>query len=356
MSSFFTKPKIPSLPPVPPAPPPSTELTEVRAGGRELYQENLERARKLQSEQEATRKAIEETLGIDLSDLLAQAGVSELGLFTGLRGLQAESLAGTEQERTAFQRATGLSPEDYAGEEAARQLEIGRGFQQRYRTALEGGLPTDPAMAQRHLQEQRDLDERFRRALGSGYQLSSPYSTAFQDMLQRQGQEKYLSGQYELERAARVGYTLSPAAERTLGLRRGLLAGVPNVSPYQFAGGLGSLGLDYIQTPPQFGQLTQEYNYDRSLQANVNQQRAAQNLAVMNAQIQAQNAQSQAQGGLMSGLLTLGGAALGGPLGAALGGALGGGLSAGLPSYAPSYGGSYYSGTPGYNTVYAPRA
>jgi len=350
-SLFGSKPKVVVPPPPPPAPPPGEELKEIRAGGQELYRENLERVRQAGQEQEATRAALEEALGIPFEQLLAGLGVSELGLFTGLRGLQAESLQGTEQERAAFQRATGLTPEDYAGEEAARQLEIGRGFQDRYRTALEGGLPTDPGMQRRFLQEQRDLDERFRRALGSGYQLSSPYSTGLQDLLERQGRETYLSGQYELERAGRLGYTLSPATERILGTRRGLLAGVPNVSPYDVSGRLAQTGLGFLETPPQFGQLTGEYNYDRSLAAQNAQLQNQYNFDVFQAQIDAQNARAKAQGGLMSGLLAAGGFAIGGPLGGVVGAGLGSGLSAGIPAY----GGSYYSGTPGYNTVYAPR-
>jgi hypothetical protein len=348
-SLFGGKSKVVVPPPPPPAPGPGTELTEVRAGGQELFRENLERSKQAGQEQEATRKALEEALGVSFEDLIAGFGAAELGLITGLRGLQAESLQGTEQEREAFQRQTGLTPEDYAGEEAARQLEIGRGFQGRYRTALEGGLPTDPGMQRRHIQEQRDLDERFRRALGSGYQLSSPYSTGLQDLLQRQGQETYLSGQYELERAGRIGYTLSPATQRILNTRQGLLGGVPNVSPYDISSRLSQTGLGFLETPPQFGQLTGEYNYDRALQAQNQQLQSQYQMQVLQAQTAAQNQKAQSQGGLLSGLLSAGAMIAAPYLAPALmPGMMGAGMSA------LGAGGSFASGTPGMNTVFAP--
>jgi len=336
-----------AAPPPPPAIPEKSEtakrLEEVQLS---YFEENLARQRTQQEEEAATRTAIEESLGMPFEDIIAGQSISEFSLLKDLREQQTQSLARLDEQREAFIQATGITPEAYAAEESARQLTLGRGLQDRYEKALRGELEIDPGLERTIQQEATDLEEFYRRQLGSGYRLSSPYLEERDRMLNRHTALRTAAQRGEITRAEQIGFSLSPALQREIGTQQGLLAGIPNASPFDFSRSLSQLDRGFLATPPQAGPLTASLSADRALAATYGlagyQGQLDFNRMVNQSRIQSAQQQGGAQSGLLAALIqggaTLGYGAIRGPASAPAAPVFAGGGGTGIGSSFPRVG------------------
>lgn len=299
-------------PPPPPAQP-ALRPEERRAleAQTTLFEENLEVQRRMREEEAATRAAVEEALGIPFDQLVAQQAVDEFSLLKNLRGQQEQSLQRVEEEREAFIQATGITPEQFAGEEAERQLVLSRALHERFQKALRGELEIDPSLEMRLGQEAEQLEEQYRRMLGPGYQASSPYIQARAEMQEKHQALRHGAARGEITRAEQIGFGLSPALDRELRTQQGLMAGLPAGSPFDFSRNLSQLDRSFFLTPPQAGPLMQEGQFSRGLEARSNLAGFLGQLdftrQLNQANIEAASARTQAQAGLLGALIQAGG-------------------------------------------------
>ena len=336
-------------PPVPPPPELAPEEVELRQLNIDLLRQNIDIQTLQREEEAATRTAIEEALGLPFEEILSQQAVAEFGLATDLREQQQTALARQEQERQDFFEATGLTPEEFSAEEAGRQVTLSRAFGERFEKALAGELELDPGLERQFAQEQTDLEEIFRRQLGTGFRLSTPFIQAQSELQKRQDEIRFAAQRGEITRAEQIGFARSPTTQQLLAARSGLAAGLPNQSPFGFASGLSTLGQGFLQTPQQAGPLTSAFQFDRGLQADLdlagfNSQVGFTN-ALNQARISSASARTQSQAGLLGALISAGGFVAGSGL---FGGGGGGGGSTGFQGGGLSGSGSF--GFPGVGT------
>ncbi|KKK69229.1 hypothetical protein LCGC14_2936120, partial [marine sediment metagenome] len=232
---------------------------------------------------------------------------------------------------------TGLTPEEFSAEEAARQVDLSRAFGERFEKALAGELEIDPGLERQFAQEQTDLEEIFRRQLGTGFRLSTPFIQAQSELQKRQDEIRFAAQRGEITRAEQIGFARSPTTQQLLAARSGLVGGIPNQSPFGFAAGLSTLNRGFLQTPQQAGPLASSFQFDRDLQARLDLAGFRSQVDFTNqqnrARISGAGQQTQAQAGLLAALIQAGGAIggglLAGPPGALAGSAIAGGLAGG---------------------------
>ena len=114
----------------------------------------------------------------DWDDLVANLVTSQ----AGLAGYNLEDVARIRSEeeatRQAFEQTMGIPYTDYLAQSAVQEARLKQSAMDRYGKALRGELPVSPALeTQLHTQGQQ-LGEKFNKQIGPGYETSTPYLEA----------------------------------------------------------------------------------------------------------------------------------------------------------------------------------
>ena len=326
MGWLFESPSVKiEAPPAPPAAPGlSPQEQEILDLERQLGDLNLEIQREQRAQETATRTALETAFGKPLADVFAEQAVGQNRLLTGLQtgqeanlALQLRAIAQAEAEREAFTKATGMTPEEAAAQEAVYQQRIRGPLQERFERGLRGELPVSPALSRSLDEQEQLLHAKLREQFGPGYETpGSPALPVLLDFAKRRIELETASREGAISEAEQIGFSLMPSVQRALGARGTAVgtsgplgAAIGSTNP--LAAILPFSQRSMFQTPEQFGRIQGTLAGQRAFEF-APQMTGYQNQAnfanmVNQAQIGAAGARAQAQGGLLGSLVGTGG-------------------------------------------------
>lgn len=314
---------IPPPPPAPVAPPPSPREEAIRDKEFQLLEENLGLIKQQRTQDEASRAEFERLTGKSLGAFTAeqarsQAEVGDLVRAAQTRQIERERLADEQLQtrRTAFQTALGITPEQAEVEETGRQIELSRDLHARYKKALAGELPVDPALERSIGEEEQRIREELVRAAGPGAELGDIGLRNIGAFKKRAEELRHAARTGAIGEAEQFGFALTPGLLRITQPRdaRGGADALSRNAASNLA--LPQLFRGQVEAgPPQLSTIAQALFADRALQARAGELGYQGNLDYNRLLTGARSTRATTQAGINSALLSgafgLGGAGIG---------------------------------------------